>query len=59
MTEENQLAIPNTSNYYGSLNICRTGGKYWMSMECYNGFEWTEIPEYLYEALLKYYEEEQ
>lgn len=60
MTGENQLVIPNTENYYGSLNIRMEGGKYEMSMENCDGFRgWTEIPEYLYEALLKYYEEEQ
>lgn len=59
MSEENQLVIPNTYNFYGGLNIRKRGGKYEMSMENYDGFEWTEIPEYLYEALLKYYEEEQ
>ena len=59
MTEGSQLVVPNTSNYYGGLNIREGGGKYEMSMENYTGFKWTEIPEYLYEALLKYYEEEQ
>lgn len=54
-----QLVIPNTYNYYGSLHIREEGGKYEMSMENWDGFEWTEIPEYLYKALLKYYEEEQ
>ena len=60
MTEKNQLVVPNTYNYYGSLNIREDGGKYEMSMENWDGFkEWTEIPEYLYKALLKYCEEEQ
>lgn len=54
-----QLAIPNTYNYYGGLNIREECGKYEMSMENYTGFKWTEIPEYLYYALLRYYEEEQ
>lgn len=58
MSEEKQLVVPNTHDYFGGLNIREEGGKYEMSMESYNGFEWTEIPEYLYKALLKYCEEE-
>jgi hypothetical protein len=41
-------------NYYGGLNIKEENGKYYWSIENYSGMEWSEIPKYLYDALLKY-----
>lgn len=57
MKEYERIEIPNTGNYYGSLNIREVEDGWEMCTESYSGFHWNPIPEYLYEALLKYYNE--
>ena len=65
MSENNEqpsaspLASPSSSprqigeieNYYGGLSVKTEGGKYYWSIEDYNGEHWEEIPATLFEAL--------
>ncbi len=39
-------------SYYGGLYVKEEEGKFYSSIENYSGFEWVEIPEYLYDALI-------
>ncbi len=41
-------------NYYGGLQVKSEDGKYYWGIECYDGTEWDEIPEYLYMTLVNY-----
>jgi hypothetical protein len=41
-------------NYYGNLYVVHQDKKYYWSIECYNGHLWEEIPEYLYNSLIKF-----
>lgn len=44
-------------NLYGDLNIkVENGTPYWC-IDCVNGYDWEQIPEYLYEALIKFNKE--
>lgn len=55
--DENSQYIGDIDNYYGGLSISREGGRYYWSIENWDGQYWKEIPEYLYVALSKYQEE--
>lgn len=46
--------IGNIGNYYGYLNVKEEDGKFYWSIENYDGFYWEEIPKYLWEALNKF-----
>lgn len=46
--------IGNIGNYYGGLCVKEEGGKFFWSIEDYDGYRWGEIPKYLYDALLKF-----
>jgi len=48
------IGIGGIGNYYGGLNVKEEDGKFYWSIENWNGFHWEEIPSYLYEALIKY-----
>ncbi len=50
----NQIDIGDIGNYYGSLSVKEEGGKYFWSIEDYDGHSWDEIPESLYRALVEY-----
>lgn len=41
-------------NYYGALEVKEDAGKYWWSIENWDGHEWEEIPESLYRELIKF-----
>lgn len=43
-------------NYYGNLTVFRDDDVYTMSIPEYSGFDPQPIPEYLFEALVKYAE---
>ena len=49
--------IGDISNYYGNLSIKEEEGKYYWSIENWDGNYWQEIPEYLYLALNKFEDE--
>lgn len=52
MSEE--VGIGCIGNYYGGLAVKQEDGKYWWSIENYDGHGWEEIPESLYLELLKF-----
>ena len=54
-TIENEQKIGDIGNFYGGLWVrVTTKGEFQWSMENYNGFYWKDIPESLYQALVKY-----
>ena len=46
--------IGGIGNYYGGLFVKEEEGKYFWTIENYDGFFWQEIPESLYEELIKF-----
>lgn len=50
---ENIISIGEICNYYGGLSVKEYNNYYW-SIENYSGHSWEEIPDYLYEALIKF-----
>lgn len=49
-----EIPVGRICNYYGGLSIKAEGGKFWWSIENYSGMTWEEIPESLYQELLKF-----
>ncbi len=50
--------IGDVGNYYGCLEVTSNdNGKYYWSIEDYDGHSWVEIPEYLYMALNQHEDE--
>lgn len=45
-------------NFYGGLNFTEAGGKYYWSIENYDGHAWQEIPKSLFDELLKFHKSE-
>lgn len=54
--DENARYIGDIENYYGGLRVSSDDGKYYWGIENYDESYWSEIPEELYMALLKYQE---
>lgn len=50
--------IGDIGNYYGCLSVMEEGGKFFWSIEDWDGRRWQEIPESLYIELIKFEEEE-
>lgn len=50
-------SIKTIGNYYGILNVKKKNNLFYWSIEDLDGYDWYEIPEYLYNALIKYEEE--
>lgn len=50
-------SVGTIGNYYGGLEIKEEDGKFFWSIENWNGHGWDEIPESLYLALMKYEDE--
>jgi hypothetical protein len=46
--------IGNIGNYYGGLHIKKVNDKFYWSIENYDGHDWEEIPESLYNELIKF-----
>ena len=51
--------IGNIGNYYGGLGVKEEDGRYFWGIENWDGYYWEEIPEYLYDALIKFDSEEE
>lgn len=49
--------ITDCRNFYGSVNVKKEEGKYYWCIQDYNGLHWSEIPQYLYDALIKHHNE--
>jgi hypothetical protein len=54
---ERGTQIGEIENYYGGLHIKKENDKFWWAIENYTGFNWEEIPEYLYNALMRFHKE--
>lgn len=52
--EDEPRYIGNLGNYYGSLKVITENGKYYWSIEDYDGEHWQEIPKELFDALNAY-----
>lgn len=52
--EENEQSIGDIGNTYGGLSVKTEQGKFYWSIEDYDGHDWDEIPESLYLALVEY-----
>ena len=50
------MQIGTIGNYYGSLYVTSGDGKFFWSIENYSGNYWEEIPESLYNELVKFQE---
>ena len=51
------LTFDNIGNYYGTLNVRDESGVFEWGIESWNGFDWEQIPESLYNELVKFKEE--
>ncbi len=51
------MDIGNIGNYYGGLEVKEEDGKFFWGIENYDGTYFEEIPQYLYDALVKYQNE--
>ena len=54
--EDECTAIGGVCNYYGSLSVAEDNGKFYWSIENWDGHDWEAIPEALYLELVKYNE---
>ncbi len=50
----NYKAIGSISNYYGDLQVKEEDGKYYWSIENWDGHYWEEISKKLYDALIEW-----
>lgn len=53
-TNPTESTIGNISNYYGGLSVKQENGKFFWSIENWDGQHWSEVPEYLFKALNRY-----
>ena len=51
---EKEIYIGNIGNYYGGLAIKKENDKYYWTITGYEGDEYEEIPQYLFDALIKF-----
>jgi hypothetical protein len=49
-----EWGVGTIGNYYGGLSIKEARGKFYWSIENYDGNQWKAIPKYLFDALLQY-----
>lgn len=54
MKKESHTQIGDIGNYYGGLNVRSEDGKFFWSIENYDGDNWDEIPKTLYDSLMEY-----
>lgn len=50
-------SIEQLTGYFGHLELKKEEGKHYWGLEDYNGTSFKEIPEYLYNAILKFTED--
>ena len=51
------MEIGTIGNYYGGLRVIQESGKFYWSIENWDGDHWDEIPRELYDALVMYEKE--
>ena len=49
-----KTCIGDIGNYYGCLTVKENGGKFFWSIENYDGHYWEEIPQALYRSLIRF-----
>ena len=57
MMNESQQGIGLIGNYYGGVEVCEKDGQFYWGVENFDGIEWEEIPESLYDELIKFEKE--
>ena len=57
MSDAKTREIGNIGNYYGGLEVKENDGEYSWGIENWDGIHYDRIPEYLYNALMKYQDE--
>lgn len=57
MEKEAPKTVGEIGNYYGGLAVRKNGNKFEWGIENWDGTNWEEIPEYLYQALIKFEDE--
>lgn len=55
---ENTQAVGDIGNYYGGLEVGTLDGKYYWGISNWSGTFWEEIPESLYNELVRFGREE-
>ncbi len=50
------MEIGDIGNHYGGLHVDSENGRYFCSIENWDGHYWQEIPKSLYDELIKYQE---
>lgn len=48
------LSVPDVGNYYGGLSVRKVNDLYEWSIRDWDGDNWSSIPDYLAEALIKF-----
>ncbi len=48
------MGVGGIGNYYGGLSITIINGKFYWGIGNYDGYSFEEIPDYLFNALMKY-----
>jgi len=51
---EGEMRVGNIGNFYGGLSVKKDGDKFYWGIEDHSGTEWQEIPESLYNELVKF-----
>jgi len=54
MTDTPERNIGGIGNYYGGLYVKEQDGRFWWSILNYDGQDWEEIPNWLFDALVKF-----
>ncbi|MFJ1573019.1 hypothetical protein ACIOAU_15770 [Pseudomonas sp. NPDC088322] len=56
--EINFRNIGDIGNAYGGLAVKQEGGKFFWSIENWDGYEWQEIPKSLFDELVRFHQEQ-
>jgi hypothetical protein len=54
MADHESRQIGTIGNYYGELEVKTKDGKYFWSIDNWNGHDWEEITKELYDALIEF-----
>lgn len=52
------MELKKLSNYYGHQSVKEENGNYFLSTPSYDKVHWQRIPQYLYDAIIKYEDED-
>lgn len=54
LDEHNAIGIGSIGNYYGGLQVIHDNNKFYWGIENHDGTDWEEIPESLYNELMRF-----